>query len=455
MLLEPRLDSLRWSYDFTDLLPDAGLPCVRMVHFNGSLVYVELRYFHSYLKTHARFKRRRNDWVRSHLSTLEAGGIQAHHCARASSADGAVNFDTCSVSGFTTILCNLLKGGNAGSSRVKRVAADALRRISYCCCQMMTSPEHRHRPPHVITVRHRALEFALSVDRRAGRVANWFDIMAVVPDAIELWQLCCRDESYCGFILVSDIHMPLFNELVAFVACGVHRLKKKFGSGHAVMVSVLNALVPHIAFTFQASNVTAAATTTSDPRPPVIRHASRASLVDPHVARNLLDRARSLVTVPAEVLRFNNDRPEYAQLTHTVADLWFAKELCMYRRSTQDAFQGICQFSVAADPSVYNGEDSLVSLVYSAIVRKAAALCVKVIPRCKHVALDDLMMTDRFAAVAIARKQQRWAAFKEIRAISSQISDLTRGYYNIFWPFDGNHWNCCDRARSPVRGGAS
>jgi hypothetical protein len=27
MPLELRLDSLRWSYDLTDLLPDAGVPC--------------------------------------------------------------------------------------------------------------------------------------------------------------------------------------------------------------------------------------------------------------------------------------------------------------------------------------------------------------------------------------------------------------------------------------------
>ncbi len=40
-------------------------------------------------------------------------------------------------------------------------------------------------------------------------------------------------------------------------------------------------------------------------------------------------------------------------------------------------------------------------------------------------------MSDQLAAIALGRKQERWASYKEMRAISSQLSDLTKHRMSI------------------------
>ena len=403
-----RRDSLLWSYDVCDMLPTADLQGINIMHFDGTVLYIELRYYHTHLVKTAGFGRRRNDWIRTHIQKLITAGIPDHHCTRASKLDGHVNFDTVSLLGFISILFMHVNAGNSGSASVAKCVTRTIHAIATLCGQQITCQSHHHRPPYVITVRHRALHVTLSVDRRTGMVDNWSDVMAVVPGAYELWELCRLDP--CERILTPAPYKPSFLEIIAFVACGLQRLPVSGGS-HAAMLSICNALMQHMTSLFQTCIIHAATQTVAAPRPPVLRHGYRASLVDPITARSLLDRARSLGTVPREVLRFNSDRPEYAGLSHGVADRWFLRELCMYRRNIQDVFTGVRQFSISADPSGYNGEDTLVSLVYSVCTKTSAPLIIKTIPRCKHIALDELEMTDRFAAVTIARKQKRWAAF--------------------------------------------
>ena len=397
-----------------------------MVHSSGDRVFIELRYLHAHLVETAGFKRRRNDWVRDNMRKLGSAGISDDHVTRASSLAGTISFDTCSALGFVTLLANTLNSGNSGSNHVFVCATQALRLIAHHCVQVVTGPAHQHHAPYRITVQYRALRATLIVDRLVGKVANWPAVASVIPGAVDLWQCCCQDRDYCGIVLSTGIEMPFFHEVVTFLACALRHIPY-VGGGRDAIFAVLTCIAPHIAEVFQTCIIQAAVGTETAPRPPVIRLGPRSSIIDPNTACALLCRARELGTIPREVLRFNNDRAEYQGLRHHVADLWFLKELCMYMRNTQAAFAGVCQMSMAADPSVYNGEDTLVSQVYSATCKIAATACVKVIPRCKHIALDELAMTDRFAAVVIERRQQRWAAFKEVRAISSQISDVTQG----------------------------
>ena len=69
----------------------------------------------------------------------------------------------------------------------------------------------------------------------------------------------------------------------------------------------------------------------------------------------------------------------------------------------------------------------MVSQIFSIQNRIAVNGCIEIIPKGKHIAIDELEMTDRFAALVLQRLQVRWAAFKEMRGISSQVADVTRG----------------------------
>ena len=203
-----------------------------------------------------------------------------------------------------------------------------------------------------------------------------------------------------------------------------------YGGSH-IMVAVVGELAPILVQLYELRITELARTSVAPaagPLPPVLRTSVRPSFIDPFVSFNLLQRARELNTIPREVLRFNSDRAEYSQLSHHCADLWWLKELCMYTRNVISAFAGVKQFSFAMDPSTYNGEETLVSQVYSHVVDLCANAMIKIVPKGRHIAINEFPMSDTFAATVLQRRQERWAAFKELRATSAQLKDLTGGF---------------------------
>jgi hypothetical protein len=102
----------------------------------------------------------------------------------------------------------------------------------------------------------------------------------------------------------------------------------------------------------------------------------------------------------------------------------------MSLEKVKDAFRGCKQLSISFDPSTYNGEETAVAVVYTSKTHagsSAAGYCpIKVIPPNKQICAREIRMTPDVREIVIGRRQERWAAYKEGRALSSMISDITQ-----------------------------
>ena len=394
-----------------------------MAHGAFGLLYIEVRYLHKELLIHG-YKTRRNDFVTRWYRVLSADmDVPVAHLVRASLGDGMLPFDALSASAFVALLVGLINAGPSFAPRCRGHVLTVLQSIAHIARGV-------HRPhPHGVRIEHDAIVFTLGLDG-SGRITNW-DAMLADVGLVNLWN-DCRTFEHLGCLIDSDIVTPSLVDAITFAAIASATLPAR-SIGFLVMGKTLSSLSQLAGSLFQSHMMSIAATLNAAivPRPPLIRGASRACLVDPHSAFNLLERARALKTVPREVLRFNNDRDEWLGLAHNPADGWWLRELDMYVRNAQDAMLGESQFSMAMDPSAYNGEETMVSQIYSAGRNVAVNAVIKIVPRGKHISVNEIPMTDRFAAVCIQRRQQRWAAYKEMRAVSAQISHLTRGRMSI------------------------
>ena len=421
-----RRDAITWSNDIHDLCSDPAVPGIRMAHCSAGLIYIEPRYFYDVLRSKG-FKRKRCDWVRDNFTRAIASGVPGDHFARGGKDDGVLAFDAMSTLAFVVLLFGMFNTSNRANNAPQCCAMATLHALSlHAICQLRLAPAL---PSIELVISHDDLQFRLVIDRIYGKVGGWGPLLESTPGAVELWHQCCIHRYYDTHVH-SDYGAPLFPEVVEFCAIAKQSLSSTYG-GSQIMVMVVSELAPILAQLFEL-RITELARTyvapASGPTPPLMRQSSRPAFVDPFVSFNLLQRARELSTVPREVLRFNNDRAEYSQLRHHAADLWWLKELCMYVRNVVSAFTDVKQFSFAMDPSSYNGEETLVSQVYSHVVDKCVNATIKIVPKGKHIAVDEFPMTEKFAALCIQRKQERWAAFKELRATSAQLNDLTGGF---------------------------
>ena len=415
--------NITWSRDLRDLCSNPTVDGIRMVHFSDGRLYIELRYFHAELHTRG-LKRKRCDWLTDKFRQLSAIGLPNYHLIPGKKDDGCLQFDVLSTLAFGMMLFEMFNGGNAAHKHLQKCAMITLAAMAdHSYTQLKLDSEL---PPLFIDIDIDDLDVhvRLTVDRVYGRVQRWGDILNFDPAILVFWHECAVNP-HLGAEVNSDYNAPLFHEAIKFSAAAVEKLP----ASNRLLVAVQSKLVHALAQLFEQRVVKLTQTATSASSfPPRLRpHDARSSHIDPFVQHNLLQRARDLGSVPRTVLRFNSDRPEYLNISATCADKWWLKELCMYNRNVKSAFISLIRFSMAMDPSTYNGEETLISQAYSSEVDKCANCMLKIIPKGNNISVDEFPMSVDFAAIVLMRKQQRYAAFKEIRALSSQIADLTGG----------------------------
>ncbi len=243
----------------------------------------------------------------------------------------------------------------------------------------------------------------------------------------------CLDNPVLGVGLSSGLTMSSFVDVVSFSCIVAARRGRSTGR-----LAVINALGPISAVMASLTKcyITrcgASGSSTTRPLPRLLRSLSsnRCCRVDPNSAWAVLEKAQEKGQTPRQILANDNDRQEFVDLKHQVADTWSVKELDMYLKNTQQAFQDQVQLSITTDPSSYNGEETAVGMVYSWEKDIAAVLPIKVIPRGKQIPAGELDMSLLLAAAVLRRKFERWAAYKEVRALSSQISLVTNGHMTV------------------------
>ena len=162
--------------------------------------------------------------------------------------------------------------------------------------------------------------------------------------------------------------------------------------------------------------------------PRVLRRAKRASRVDASTAWALLKQADEKRVPPWIALRVG-DQNLYRSLDETRSKQWGRLRVAMAMEKTSAAFRSCRQLSVAFDPSTYNGEDTAVAVAYTWRNQSGSSVAgycpIKAIPPNKHIGLQEIRMTEEVKEIVAARRQTRWAAYKEGRALSSMVKDIT------------------------------
>jgi hypothetical protein len=98
---------------------------------------------------------------------------------------------------------------------------------------------------------------------------------------------------------------------------------------------------------------------------------------------------------------------------------WAAKELLMYLDGNLDRFRALNKLMIAADPSSYAGEKTMVGIIWSWEAKAAFFGPVQIIPSSTLMSPADMGdMSDRLKAMAMARKLERTSAYREWQALS-------------------------------------
>ena len=115
----------------------------------------------------------------------------------------------------------------------------------------------------------------------------------------------------------------------------------------------------------------------------VIHHSKilRPLKAGPHITSGgFLDPLRSRLTNqhPTVVLLARSDMEELEGLAASNASVWAEKELEIYIEDQKEIFGPIKKIAMLCDPSTYQGEETLLGIMYSWERDKAGILCVQV-----------------------------------------------------------------------------
>ena len=131
----------------------------------------------------------------------------------------------------------------------------------------------------------------------------------------------------------------------------------------------------------------------------------------------------------------------------------------MYQKEQKKIFEGRKKFAVAADPSTYAGEKTMVAVVLDSEAKRACYAPVQIIPASKMLSPSDHDdMSDRLKLLAFEGKLERTSAYNEARALSSAVSKVSGlsldGFQipdNILWrPVEPGHVRCSRKSGSNI-----
>ena len=160
----------------------------------------------------------------------------------------------------------------------------------------------------------------------------------------------------------------------------------------------------------------------------MLRSASRRLVggIDGETAWGVLERARVVSgATPAAVLAVRGDGRDLAGLSVSWNGMkWRALEVGLYIEDQRDRFSTVPKLMLAADPSTYQGQETMVGLLWSWELRHACYAPVQVMPASSLVVPDELPMSGELMALLLQRKLERVKAYRELQAWSAQLSHV-------------------------------
>ncbi len=109
----------------------------------------------------------------------------------------------------------------------------------------------------------------------------------------------------------------------------------------------------------------------------------------------------------------------------------------MYAQQTWADFSRVCKLNLVADPSTYQGQDTVVGLLYSWEINRGACGMIQVIRPGKQVMPDEFEMPGSLWARCKEGKAERVKALREMHAMSAMCKRATgRSFDEIDLPAD-------------------
>ena len=118
-------------------------------------------------------------------------------------------------------------------------------------------------------------------------------------------------------------------------------------------------------------------------------------------------------------LKNDSDRPHLQGITPTQTERWVRIESTIYAEKCRAVFQDAEFVSISAYPSSY-GESTMVSVLHSHATNTCCVPPIKGITKAK---LPDIHLEDMVDDIVGQDKFERWSAYTELRALSSQLAD--------------------------------
>ena len=260
--------------------------------------------------------------------------------------------------------------------------------------------------------------------RSNGTIEGWSSIIHTHYAALHPeWNRLMAQHTF-GRLLSSTFEHALLCDVLHFTILMTGQLA--FGPVLDMMQAVLKALVEWLSEHFRALLIGRMPASTSGPR--TLRHvgSSRNRPTDANTAWHILQVAREKQLTPGQILAANDGQIHLQGLSPRVGHGWTLVELNQFMMNSVAKFGGRLQVSMAFDPSTYTGEETAVAVLYSPSAGSSTYGPIKRIPAGKIVRPDEVSMYEEIEVMAAVRKCERWAAYKELRAISDILRDVTR-----------------------------
>ena len=103
---------------------------------------------------------------------------------------------------------------------------------------------------------------------------------------------------------------------------------------------------------------------------------------------------------------------------------WTALEIHLYIEKHAAMFKDEVKLMVAADPSSYAGEKTMVAMLWSGELQSGCYLPIQVMPASKLFGPTDIDMCERLTQLAFERKLERTAAYREWQGLSHALFQI-------------------------------
>ena len=403
----------------TRSLTNAQLPCVSSCHLTVSdQVFLEVQFLHSALQSRGLSQGRKlNDWAMTWFRNLQRNGVPYDMIKPAHRDIGFLDYHTLEVFAFLALVASHLSE-NQIAPMVKRAAVSYLQVICALCVAVV------------------AVETQIDVGTLSLTIApnhligGWGALMTHIDRnniLSQLWQTWLTEGKF-GLHLASSWETPTFVDAFIFTTLAATTLQSRSPVLNSIKI-VFGALLLTTADLFRTylrTHLLVGGPADSD-LPPVLRQPearARPKRLDPRTAWSLLQKSKELKLPIGDVIKSNRDRPEFLGLSPQQGFMWAAFLLSVLLKKVKTAFASCRQLGISFDPSTYNGEETGVGVAYSWRTGLAAYTNVSIIPASKWPSVLKIDFIPDLEHIAVTRKLERWAAYKELRALNASVKHL-------------------------------